>query len=337
MEQAIYYPGFEVKNHDWLKFALLYIDTLNPIIPPAGDKYVSDTYRKLTDDAGLIVPHRPDYREGEAATLDAIEVVERILGTPRLYSGPFRTSDVTQLWKNPHRWSYTLFRDKFTYSWEHFCIQNRMGRRDREGLSLDKSLAFLYMSILAHAIGDSRGVSPITDHAVFDRLSIVTRKATPLTPNRVNVARGIIKLQLPANLRSIDLERVIEFRQRPGFKKRLHAFHTELNAWISDVEEGQAKADFFQTRGGVISDFSDEIVSLGTGVAGVGLSVWMFLSDAHDADYIKLIAAGSGFAIGSTIALRKAWKNTESKRLTRKYLAQIKNLQISRMAIVRQF
>ena len=38
MEELIYYPGFEVSNEDWLKFALLYLDKLNPIIPESGEK-----------------------------------------------------------------------------------------------------------------------------------------------------------------------------------------------------------------------------------------------------------------------------------------------------------
>ena len=33
MKSMVYYPGFEVQNEKWLKFALLYFEELRPIIP----------------------------------------------------------------------------------------------------------------------------------------------------------------------------------------------------------------------------------------------------------------------------------------------------------------
>jgi len=33
MQKLLYYPNFEMKNENFLKFALLYIDEIRPIIP----------------------------------------------------------------------------------------------------------------------------------------------------------------------------------------------------------------------------------------------------------------------------------------------------------------
>ena len=33
LKSLLYYPNFEIANKTWLKFALLYIDELRPIIP----------------------------------------------------------------------------------------------------------------------------------------------------------------------------------------------------------------------------------------------------------------------------------------------------------------
>lgn len=46
MKKVIYYPGFKAEDINWLKFALLYIDVLKPIIPYTGDAHLSDTFRR---------------------------------------------------------------------------------------------------------------------------------------------------------------------------------------------------------------------------------------------------------------------------------------------------
>ena len=80
--------------------------------------------------------------------------------------------------------------------------------------------------------------------------------------------------------------------------------------------------------GNIVSDFSDEVMSLGAGVAVFGIGVWHLLSKRLDTmKYMKQIAEGAAFAVGSTIALRSAWTHTKSKRFTRKYLADLKHLQ----------
>ncbi len=99
MHKLIYYPGFEVQNQNWLKFALLYVNELDPIIPVSGDRYLTDLFTKLMDKTDLIRPHRPDYSEGEKATLDAIDVVEKVLRRPAAYSRIFRNNNIINIWK----------------------------------------------------------------------------------------------------------------------------------------------------------------------------------------------------------------------------------------------
>ena len=47
MREFIYYPGFQIKDHEWLKFALIYLDTLDPIIPDVGDQHLEDWYKRI--------------------------------------------------------------------------------------------------------------------------------------------------------------------------------------------------------------------------------------------------------------------------------------------------
>lgn len=327
MKEVIYYPGFEVRSDEWLKFALLYIDHLDPIIPESGDKYLGDLSKKLRGETDLIIPHRPDGPEGNMASLDAIELVDQILQSPSHYSRYLGEEDFVSTWKDPKNHRYTIFKKKYSEDWEHFCISNGLGQHCHEGVLVTRNLGLIYMSFLAHIISESRGIPPITDHPRMDDISVVTRKATASDTKKLNIAKSVLKLKIPAKLKKISIDRIIAFRNEEGFKKRLHAFHAELGSWISDVENRKAEGDFYQTRGNAFSEFSDELVKLGVEITTFGLGIWLLLSDpATTASYIKEICAGTALTIGSVIAIRNTWNHTQTKRNTRKYLAALEDL-----------
>jgi hypothetical protein len=225
--QVIYYPTFEVGNESWLKFALLYLDKLDPIIPYAGDVYLSDQFRKLTSETDLIEVHRPGYAEGHAATRDAIDQIEKILKAPERYKDIFRTANVPKAWRNAAKQTARLFEDKYTDAWERFCIENKLARTTPQGLLLAEDLANLYMTVLGHTIADARGVSPITDHPALDRFAVFTRSTDPADAAGIATAQGVIRFYLPANLSEVPVDCVIRHRNRSVFKKRQKAFHQE--------------------------------------------------------------------------------------------------------------
>jgi len=328
MRELIYYPGFEVHDVNWLKFALLYLDKLDPIIPISGDQYLTELYRQIQSESDLIRKHRPRFEEGFTASDDAIEVVGKILSSPERYERVFGTKDVVMRWRGIEQQSYTLFREKFTDSWEHFCCSNGIAHRTLHGIAVPRELGFLYMSILAQAVADARGIAQITDYAEWDRFSILVRtRCTPVRRDTA-IAQSVIRLKLPKDLDHISVADVIAFRNRTGFKKRLHAFHNALETYIAELERGEASADFFTAQEGIIADFTDEIVRVGAGVASFGLGFWFFLgSDVAAAkEYVKELAAGTTLTVGSVIAIRNAWEHTRTKRYTRKYLATLNKL-----------
>lgn len=132
MQELIYYPGFEVRNPDWLKFALLYLDKLDPIIPHSGNAYLTAQYRKLMDEADLISSHRPSSSEGATATLDALDHIEKILKYPARYKSIFQNLNIVEVWKRPENQTWTLFEEKYTATWKSFCIENNLGRQSDE-------------------------------------------------------------------------------------------------------------------------------------------------------------------------------------------------------------
>lgn len=328
MRELIYYPSFEVRNQEWLKFALLYLEKLDPIIPESGDAHLSDEYRMIVNETDLIQIHRPDYLEGESATLDAVAQIERILKHPEAFQGILSDANFLQKWKDQDKQQVTLFREKYTDYWEGFCTDNKIGKRSEHGLMLSRDVANIYMTILAQCVADSRGVSPITDDRLLDRFSIFSRKARSNNANTIEAAQGIINLKLPGNLREISLGDIIALRNKQNFKHQQRAFHEELERFLGNMEQANEDVKFEKSLGNIWNDFSDEIVRVGTGTVAFGLGVWLLFQSSGTAVYPALEKMGGGTAltVGSVISIRNTWKNTKTRRMARRYLADIQDL-----------
>ena len=331
MKNFIYYPGFEVRDPDWLKFALLYIEKLNPIIPFSGDDYLSELHHKLENYADLINIYRPDYSEGERATFEAIDQVEKILKNPERYGTIFNKPNILDFWRNPVQQKYTLFGEKYANPWEKFCLKNKLAKSSPEGMLIHKDLGLIYMTLLAQSIADKNPAkgSPITDYPNLDKYSIFTHSADRSTEGILNAAQSTIRLKLPLNLKELPIDKIIQHRNRPKFLERLAAFHTALDNFFEDLEGGFNADDFKDSLGNAWRDFSDEIVQIGTGVASFGFGVWLMFEspDIAHAEYLKEIFGGAALVTGSVVAVKNSWKHTRTNRLARRYLSDLTKIE----------
>lgn len=323
MKNLIYFPGFEVKDTNWLKFALLYIDSLNPIIPTAGDRYLDDAHKKLLGETDLITSHRPKPEEGFLATRDALEEVQNILRNPESYTFLFGRTDFLDEWKSENNQDYELLGEKYTNEWEKFCINNSLGISTDEGIAVHKDLGFIFMTLLAQTIADGREISSITDHRELDKFSILARSSDG-DSKEIQVAQAVINLELPANIGEIGLDQIITVRNRLGFKEKLAAFHEEFDKYFGEVENG-TPGKFVTSFDSVWKDFSDDILRTSAGVLAFSLGAWIALSSQQAAgiNYVQQLAGGASLAIGGAISIKNTWKNTRTKRYTRKYLSDL--------------
>jgi len=328
MRELIYYPSFEVRNREWLKFALLYLENLDPIIPESGDIHLSDEYRMIVDETDLIKKHRPTHEEGENATLDAIDQIERILRHPEAFEGIFPDANFLDKWKNPNEYQFTLFREKYIEYWEAFCTENNIGSKSPYGLVVSRDVANIYMTILAQCVADSRGVSPITDIESLDRFSIFTRISNKNDTNTIEAAQGIINLKLPKNLKEISLKDIVNLRNQQNFKQHQRAFHKELEQFLGDLEQANESIEFEKSLGNIWKDFSDEIAQVGSGTVAFGLGVWLLFNSDGTAilPALEKITGGAVLTIGSVVSIRNSWKNTITRRVARRYLADLQDI-----------
>lgn len=330
MNKLIYYPGFEVTNIEWLKFALLYIDKLCPIIPMSADSHLGEISKRIIDETDLISIHRPDMYEGSKATLDALEYVDKILRTPRRFS-TFFGPDIVGRWSQPITQTYTIFEEKYSNEWESYCLENRLGVKCDEGICVHKQLGKIYMTLLAQAIADSRGISPITDDRSLDRYYMIARRPSSILDHKISLAQGTLQLILPKNLSDIGIDKIIKLRNKAVFRRNLKAFHHELDGFLNTIEQESTPTDpviFVNSLGSAWKDFTDNILVISAGTTVFGLGLWLTISSptASGIQFVKEVAGGLSLVMGSTVAIKSTWQHTATKRNSRKYLADISTL-----------
>lgn len=329
MKDLIYYPNFESTNNDWLKFALLYIEKLNPIIPPTGDSKRSNLYIQLINETDLIHIHRPEYHDGYTSSLDAIDIAERIAKTPERFDLFFGQMNSVRHWQDKHQQTYKLYEEKFSHDWEWFCLENKFAQKIDGGLLISEQLGTLYMVVLANTIADSKGKSPITDKINIDKLSYFLKSKAPTPCKELSNAKSIIELKLPAKLKSIPFEQIIKLRNSKDFKNQLKSFHSELDNFYKNIENGQTEVDFVNKYNSVLSDFTENIFSLGFETTNFVLGADMLLqSPAYtETEFFKtILLAGTTLVVKSGFSLQKTWKNSKPKRHCRRYITQLARL-----------
>ncbi len=329
MDKLIYFPGFEPENEDWLKFALLYLDCVRPIVPESADTQLTDTFREVERFTNLVDLLRPTMDEGYNATADAINQVERILRHPKAFEHVFGVPDIDVAWREREHQTTELWGEKFSYSWRCFCSENKLGRESDHGIVIPNSLAEVYMTILANCIADVRGMSPVSDDQnITDFSFFVRRSQQESADDEVSVLETSLPIVLPENLSDISINSVMQLRNSESFDKKRRAFQNVVQRVASSLEDGDDAKDLTDELGSTFKDFSDDIASIGTGLASLGFGMWLVASGAAfgPLDAIRQVLAGAAFTVGGMIKIRNSWEHSQVQRLARRYVADVRQL-----------
>lgn len=73
MHRLLYYPNFEIQDQNFIKFALLYIGEIWPIIPNGYRELLSDPMQSILRNTDLINPYASNYENGYVASQAAIK------------------------------------------------------------------------------------------------------------------------------------------------------------------------------------------------------------------------------------------------------------------------
>lgn len=336
MKDMIYYPGFETKDENWLKFALLYFDTLRPIIPYticSEERYLSDTFQYVMRETDLIKPYRPEYKEGFHASILACEEFEKFLLHPERYGAYFcvnKSGAHIEKWKNRNYQDCTLFEGKYSQTFFDFCTEHKIATPCQEGIHISNDLAFVYMSILADIISKRHEYEMITDVQKYSQYLInkdltVSRE----NQNRIKAAQNNIEFSLPINLNHIPLEQFVQLRKDRSFNTARKAYMSQIEQLIVHRENGE----FFSLED--LLSYKKELIKIGQQsfafTASAIVSCFSFYSLFNDQQNAIVPAVASAVMDGITFKdvssnLPQYVNSIKEKCLARKYVATIETL-----------
>lgn len=334
MNNLIYYPSFEFKDREWLKFALLYLRNVHMIIPERGERNLTREFHDIYDSTNLFRIYRPEYEHGYNASLDAIETIEPILRNPEYYSRRFYirhgSETIIDKWRNIQNQDFEVFEEKYSQEFVHFCIQNGFAHYSPNGLFLPEELSQIYMALLAKAIGDSEfnRLSPITDIGKLDYITNALRQPN-LNEDKITLARNVINVFLPKNLNRLSVEQILNFRTSNNFDTKLTAFHDAINGFHTSIENGSLAADFIRQYENPFNELTEELKNLSLDLVKYGLGTYLIFNapNVEIPNFIKdVIIGGVTIYTGRKIKVKSTWNNTRSRVLTRRYLTGIRQI-----------
>ena len=186
MKKYLYYPNLEPPNTEWLKFAILYMEHFESIVPYSRRNLVTDEYRELQNETDLVEMFNPEYFQTERASIKTIEELTGILQKPEIRGGLFRSANILRDWKNQQLWTYQIYDEKFSYQIRAFIEENDLGKMNVDGMLLHKDVAFLFITIAEDAIKNG-----ITERQFINDYN---NASTDLTQEIIKLGLGIASI-----------------------------------------------------------------------------------------------------------------------------------------------
>ena len=325
MNKLLYYPNFEIQDQDFLKFALLFIDEIRPIIPERAKGVLSSSMQSIIRNTDLINPYSPKNEDRILASAAAISHLE---DRRRFY----RYSECRQ-GKICGRRDYVLYADKYAYEFENYCLENSLGERCNEGVLLNRDIAYVYMTILAEIISKETETDMITDDEKYS--DPVLRGGNRRDSHKIDMLGAIqkeIQFLVPNDMNKISLDKFIELRSDKKFEMARRNFVKELNTVLDLYDRNVSEVNLenvVECRKEINGLMKDLLISCATVTVGVLSFGSVCTAETGSLDFWSNIG-GMGLGLvelkQSCYEAREFAKRIERKRKARKYLAKLKQL-----------
>ena len=341
MASLIYYPGFSVEDERWLKYALLYLDEISPIVPNEvkWQMRLNDMTALVQSETDLLRTCNPNWRELMDSAQIATDLLKRYLDSPDMLAYALTGVPSIQLgksilnsWKQPADHNTQLFNGKFAHSLYVLCDEHEFCHRNDEGIMIPSQLANIYMSILANEIARERDQDIITDNTECNRWIISHEtKVRMSVHSHFDVAQSEIDCYLPCELDAIPISRIIQVRNNRDFRALRRAFSHEVERVIKCRE----RFDYQYTLDDMLyakRHLQDYLLKTFDALAVVATSVASFvaLRNGIQSEEVIPLTLAAYFDLRAT---RVAYRNVEElythlrdRGLARKYVTEIRNL-----------
>lgn len=322
MKDLIYFLSFEPANEKWLKFALLYMDEFQPIIPYSRQDDISPLYKQIKDCTNLIKPYSPDYQDGANASKKAINKIEELLKTNSSHLFNYKNLQRTM---NDDR-NYLIYSDKFSNDFEYFCTSNNLGTKNDDGLLVSEELGFIFMQHLAQEISYKTNSSIITDNQKFNYYANFEQIKNPTVTKQIHLAENIIDLKLPQNINEIEFDKLIKFRNENI--KLIKIFSEHIQKIQQHEINGITSYGFIKEYNEIYSELIRKVLFFGIAGASIPFSICSVLqnNDISLIDYTKELFSSIGGISGAFYSINDVMSETKEKRAVISYFANLEKI-----------
>ncbi|MBQ9928725.1 MAG: hypothetical protein IJO65_12235 [Lachnospiraceae bacterium] len=308
MRNKLYYPYINIKDEDFLKYAILYYDKLHLIVPESIR--FNEKMSRVAESTDLFVKIKPEqsYQTCCDATKYTIAFIDERM----------RTDSNFDVYRNEH--TSRLYKGKYNWEFSEYCEKNELLTLQRDSIKVHPVIASEYMTNLANLIAGKNGMDIVTDTVKYaDYHFNPDFRGMKNSIIRDEVMRRELAFVLPVDMRGIPIEKIIDFRNHNEYAAMRQAFHryTEkcMESTIQNdfdlVEYMRLKKDFvefFKSYSLEIADFSMSFVMFASGCEFLGVTAFAAgaISMIHDfKDIITDLKSGNLTKISDSIAARR--------------------------------
>jgi len=327
MKNLIYYPTFEPKNDDWLKYALIYVDDFSPIIPDEGRQKLSVSFSRIKDETDIVNIINPVYEHATLASLDTVKELGIIQKNPDFYRDIFDVPNILRKFEDNNNWDYEIFEKKYNSSFREELIKRKYACESPKGILTSPQMANLFMTFLANRIAEDGSGNPITDDKKLDMLGkYIFLKNKNSTDEIQELAQIVIQSKLPKNIKEIPLEKFIEFRKKEEIQELRKNFNKSLENFYSSIEEENKDPNHFKKSLEEYEKlFSKEIILFFAAASVITFDAVTSIFGDQKLEIVKNLAKSLPL-IKSVSSLRKSYKDDSEKLKSRKFLTEISRI-----------
>lgn len=240
--RALYYPYINFHDHNWLKFAALYYDGIDRIVPNDDLLEEVDLIERINDSATsvetLFVRNIRPTKYVDLIAKEFIEYAKEELSDENKRSEIFQR--VSRFVKPTD--TYTIHIDKMGRELlEELPRLNlpvrKLSFEFEDWLEFDSVTGALYMSRLANCIATQKSLPIVCDDPNFQSIVREAQKEKITTDLSETLASMVIQSVIPKNIEAITAKQIITFRN--DFKDERQQFFLNINALVKDLYQIQ--------------------------------------------------------------------------------------------------
>lgn len=308
MRNRLYYPYINIRDEDFLKYAILYYDKLNLIVPESTS--FNEKMSMVSDSTDLLIKIKPEqsYQACCDATRYTIAVIDERMRMDSNFS-VYRDVHTSHLYKGKYNWEF-----------REYCEKNGLLTHQKDGIKVHPVIASEYMTNLANLIAGKNGMDIVTDTVKYADYHFNPEFCGMKNSiKRDEVLQRELSFVLPVDMRRIPIEKIIDFRNHNEYVAMRQVFQRYTENGMDSTTQNDFDlveymrlrkdlAKFFISYGFEIADFSMSVVMLASGYKTLGVTTFAagVISMIHDfKDIITDLKSGYLTKISDSIAARR--------------------------------